>query len=73
MTATAAQMDAVTTVHAERSAYIHKTNFVASKHKLRMKDSHSMREKHMNQLVSLKSEVKLEQKNIPKVVSAVVW
>ena len=72
MTATAAQMDAVTPVHDDRAVYIHKTNSIASKHKLRMKDSHSMREKHMNQLVSLKSEVKSEQNNIPKVVSAVV-
>ena len=72
MTATAAQQDAVTTVHAERAVSIYKINIIASKHKLRMKDSHSMREKHMNQLVSLKSEVKLEQNNIPKVVSAVV-
>ena len=37
-----------------------------------MKEYHAMREKHVNQLVSLKSEVKSEQKNTPKLVSAVV-
>ena len=73
MTATAAQMDAVTTVHTERAISVHKINYIASKHKNLMKDSHSMIQKHMNQLVSLKSEVKSEQKNIPEVVSAVVW
>ena len=73
MTATAAQLDVVTTVHAERDISVHKINSIASNHKLRMKESNSMREKHMNQLVSLKSEVKPEQKNIPEVVSAVVW
>ena len=72
MTANAAKLDVVTTVHGERVVSVHKINFIASKHKLRMKDSHSMREKHMNQLVSLKSEGKSEQKNIPKEVSAVV-
>ena len=72
MTVTAAQLDAVTTVHAERSVSVHKINAITSKHKIRMNDSHAMREEHMNQLVSLKSEVNLEQNNIPKVVSAMV-
>ena len=42
MTATTSQLDAVTTFH-------------TSKHKILMKDSHSMREKQINQPVSLKS------------------
>ena len=72
MTATAAQLDAVTTVHAERAVSVHNINAITAKNKLRMKDSHAMREKKMNQLVSLKPEVKSEQKNTPKVVSALV-
>ena len=72
MTATASQLDAVTTVHAKRAVSVHKINAITVKHKLRMKDSRDMREKQMNQLVSLKSEVKSEQKNTPKVVYAVV-
>ena len=72
MTATASQLDAVTTFHSKRAVSVHKINSIASKHKLRMKDSRDMREKQMNQLVSLKSEVKSEQKNTPKVVYAVV-
>ena len=72
MTATAAQMDAVKIVHAKIAVSANKTNSIVSKHKLRIKDSNSMREKHMNQIISLKSEVNSEQKNIPKVVSAVV-
>ena len=71
MTSTAAQLDALTTVHAKIAVYIHKINAIISKHKLRLEDSHSMTENHMNQLVSLKSEVKSEQNNTPKVVSAV--
>ena len=71
MTATDAQLDAVTTFHAEISVSVHNTNAITDKHKLLMKYSHSMREKQVNQLVSLKSEVKSEQKNTPKLVSAV--
>ena len=72
MTATAAQLYAVTTVHAKRSVSVHKIYAIISKHNLRMKGSHSIREKQMNQLVSLKSEVKSEHQNTPKVVSAAV-
>ena len=58
MTANVAQLDAVTTVHAETVVSVHKTNSIVFKHKIRMTDSNSMREKHINQLVSLMSEVK---------------
>ena len=72
MTATAEKLDAVTAVHDKRDVSVHKTNVITAKQKLRMKDSHAMREKQMNKLVYLKSEVNSEQKNTPKVVSDVV-
>ena len=72
MTATAAKLDALTTVRSEISISLHNTSAIKANHKLRMKDSHAMRENQINQLVSLKSEVKSDQKNTPKVVSAVV-
>ena len=72
MTSTASQLDAVTKVHAKRAVSVHNINTITAKHKLRMKYSRAMREEQMNQLVSLKSEAKLDQKNTPKVVSAVV-
>ena len=71
-TATSAQVDAVTTFYAKRSVSVYIINAITAKHKLQMKDSHSMREKQMNQLVSLNSEVNSKQKNNPKLVSAVV-
>ena len=43
MMATAAQLDAVTTVNAKRAVYIHNINAITVKHKLIMKDSHVMR------------------------------
>ena len=43
MTATAAQLDVVTTVHAERAVSVHKINFITDKNRLRMKDSHAMK------------------------------
>ena len=49
MTAIAAQLDAVTTVHAERAVSVHNINAITTKHKIRMKDSHAMRDKQMNQ------------------------
>ena len=52
MTDTIAKVDAVTKVHAERPVSVHKINAITAKHKLIMKNSHSMREKQMNQLVS---------------------
>ena len=72
MTSTISPLDAVTTVHAKIYVSVHKINSITAKYKLQMEDSRAMREKQMNQLVSLKSEVKLEQKYTPKVVSAVV-
>ena len=66
MTATAAQLDEVTTFHTKRAATFHKINVIIDNHQLQMKESHDMREKQMNQLISLKSEVNLEQKNTPK-------
>ena len=72
MTATAAQLYAVTTVHAKGEISVHKINAITTKHRLLMKDSNAMREKQKNQLVYLKSEVKSDQKNTPKVVSDVV-
>ena len=72
MTATSAQLDEVTAVHSERAVSVYKINAITYKHKLPMKDSHTIREKQMNQLISLKSDVKSEQNNTPKVVFAVV-
>ena len=72
MTSTAAQLDGVKTVHAKITVSVHNINAIPAKHKLRMKESRAMRENQMNQLVSLKSEVKSEQENTPKVVPAVV-
>ena len=72
MTATSAQLDEVTAVHSERAVSVYKINAITSKNKLPMKDSHTIKEKQMNQLISLKSDVKSEQNNTPKVVSAVV-
>ena len=42
MTATSVQLDAVTTVHAKRSVYVHNINAITAKHKLRMKKSHTI-------------------------------
>ena len=39
MTATAAQLDAVTTLHVEISVSVHKINAITAKHKHQMKDS----------------------------------
>ena len=72
MTATATQLDAVTTVHAKRYDSVHNINSITAKHKFRTKDSHVMMENQMNQLVSLKLEVNFDQNNTPKVVSAVM-
>ena len=46
ITATAAQLDAVTTVQAKRAVPSHKINDITDNHKLLMKDSHAMWEKH---------------------------
>ena len=72
MTATAAQLDVLITVSSEISVSVHKTSAIKANHKILMKNSRAMREKQINKLVSLKSEVKSDQKNTPKVVSAVV-
>ena len=58
MTAADEQLYAVMTVHAKRAVSVHKINAITAKHKLRIKDSYSMRENQMNQLKSLNSEVK---------------
>ena len=49
---TVAKLDAVTKVHAKRPVSFHKINAITAKHKLLIKESHAMREKQMNQLVS---------------------
>ena len=58
MMATAAQLDALTAVNAKRYVSAHKINAITANNKFRIKDFHAMRKNHMNQLVSLKSEVK---------------
>ena len=58
MTATVSQLDAVRTFHAKRDVSVHKINAITAKHKLLIKDYHAMRENQMNQLVSLKLDVK---------------
>ena len=54
MMATTAQLDAVTTVLSERAASVHNINAITANHKLPMKEYHAMRDKQMNQLVSVK-------------------
>ena len=51
MTATAAQLDALTTVHSKRAVSVHKINSITANHKLGMKEYHAMREIQMNQIV----------------------
>ena len=70
MTTTAAQLDALTTVHEKISVSIRTINVITANHKLRMKKYRVMGEKQMNQVVSFKSEVKSEQNNTLKVVSS---
>ena len=59
MTATDAQLYALTTVHAEIYVSVQKINEITANNKLQTKDYHAMREKQMNQTVYIKSEVKL--------------